>query len=210
MCADHAPPPLSPPPRRSLSRGIKRSETFLSCLLTDGATSFGPAITFNVGWQLCYMLGLSDGTLTTVAINMTVMEIASACLQIVLLRSSVDPWLAAAVSLPCIVCTYIGQELMIRLDGPGLKISLSVILLFMTAYRVYAHCGTDKGNEDRPVPPGLNLTSPRTILSIFFWFSVAGLMGGITSIGGPPMMLFVSIHADEIDLRTWRGSNGTR
>ena len=37
-----------------------------------GATSFGPAITFNVGWQLCYMLGLSDGTLTTVAINMTV------------------------------------------------------------------------------------------------------------------------------------------
>jgi hypothetical protein len=32
-------------------------------------------------------------------------------------------------------------------------------------------------------------------------------MGGVTSIGGPPMMLFVSIHADEIDLVTWRGSN---
>lgn len=156
------------------------------------------------------MLGLSDGTLTTVAINMTVMEIASASLQIVLLRKSIDPWLAAAISLPCIVCTYIGQELMIRLDGPILKISLSGILFFMTAYRVYANCGTSKANEDRPVvPPGLDLTSPRTILSILFWFSIAGLMGGITSIGGPPMMLFVSIHADEIDLRTWRGSNGT-
>jgi hypothetical protein len=31
-----------------------------------GATSFGPAITFNVGWQVLYMIGLADGTLTTV------------------------------------------------------------------------------------------------------------------------------------------------
>eukprot|EP01044_Picomonas_judraskeda_P045757 COSAG03_NODE_25208_length_267_cov_0.613095_1_plen_89_part_11 len=89
------------------------------------------------------MLGLSDGTLTAVAINMTVMEIASASLQIILLQKSIDPWLAAAVSLPCIVCTYVGQELMIRLDGPGLKLSLSGILLFMTAYRVYANCGAN-------------------------------------------------------------------
>eukprot|EP00662_Eupelagonemidae_sp_cell21_P054449 gene54449-44993_t len=37
-----------------------------------GATSFGPAITFNVGWQVCYLLGLSDGTLTSVAVDMTV------------------------------------------------------------------------------------------------------------------------------------------
>lgn len=154
------------------------------------------------------MLGLSDGTLTTVAINMTVMEIASASLQIILLRRCIDPWLAVAISLPCIVCTYIGQELMISLDGPGLKLSLAAILLFMTAYRVYANCGTKK-LEDHLQPPGLDLSSSRVVLSIIWWFGVAGLMGGITSIGGPPMMLFVSIHANEINLRTWRGSNGT-
>lgn len=34
------------------------------------------------------------------------------------------------------------------------------------------------------------------------------MMGGITSIGGPPMMIFVSIHADELDLAAWRGTNG--
>ena len=156
------------------------------------------------------MLGLSDGTLTTVAINMTVMEIASASLQIILLRKCIDPWLAVAISVPCIVCTYIGQELMICLDGPGLKLSLAVILLFMTAYRVYANCGTNKTDADTQLePPGLDLTSSRVVLSILWWFGVAGLMGGITSIGGPPMMLFVSIHANEINLRTWRGSNGT-
>jgi hypothetical protein len=141
-----------------------------------GATSFGPAITFNVGWQLCYMLGLSDGTLTTVAVDMTVMEMASASLQIILLRKQVDPWLAAAVSLPCVVCTYIGQMLMIRLDGPGLKLSLAVILLSMTAYRVHANCGDRAPKEDRGPPPGLDLRRPRTLLSILFWFGVAGMV----------------------------------
>lgn len=155
-----------------------------SSLPTDGATSFGPAITFNVGWQLCYMLGLSDGTLTKVAIDMTVMEIASATLQIVLLRKSVDLWLAAAISIPCIVCTYIGQELMIQLDGSGLKLALAAILLFMAAYRIYANCGSRAPKANRPVPAGLDLTRKRTLLSICWWFGIAGLMGGITSIGG--------------------------
>ena len=172
-----------------------------------GATSFGPAITFNVGWQLCFMLGLSDGTLTSVAIDMTVMETCSAALQIILLRKQIDPWLALAISLPCVVCTYIGQELMIRLDGPGLKLALAAILFSMTSQRVWANWGRAAPKADRPKPAGLDLKNPRTLASICFWFSVAGTMGGITSIGGPPMMLFVSFHAADIDLSTWRGSN---
>ena len=180
----------------------------------DGATSFGPAITFNVGWQVCYMLGLSDGTLTSVARDMTVMESASAALQILLLRKLVDPRLALAISLPCVITTYLGQLLMIQLDGPLLKLSLGVILLGMTAQRVAANCGASAPKADRPDPVGLDLRRPRTLLSILFWFGTAGLMastpllllcsnlqptwgfvqGGVTGIGGPPMMLFVSIH----------------
>eukprot|EP01045_Picozoa_sp_COSAG04_P017835 COSAG04_NODE_1607_length_6175_cov_6.046906_2_plen_307_part_00 len=182
-----------------------------------GATSFGPAITFNVGWQVCYMLGLSDGTLTSVARDMTVMESASAALQILLLRKLVDPRLALAISLPCVITTYLGQLLMIQLDGPLLKLSLGVILLGMTAQRVAANCGASAPKADRPDPVGLDLRRPRTLLSILFWFGTAGLMvshpapaavfepaadvglrgsvqGGVTGIGGPPMMLFVSIH----------------
>ena len=142
----------------------------------DGATSFGPAITFNVGWQVCYMLGLSDGTLTSVARDMTVMESASAALQILLLRKLVDPRLALAISLPCVITTYLGQLLMIQLDGPLLKLSLGVILLGMTAQRVVANCGAGAPKADRPAPPGLDLRRPRTLLSILFWFGTAGLM----------------------------------
>jgi hypothetical protein len=68
-----------------------------------GATSFGPAITFNIGWQLCYMLGLSNGTITDVSVNMCVMETASAATQIVLLWRFIDWRLVAAMTLPTCV-----------------------------------------------------------------------------------------------------------
>jgi hypothetical protein len=56
-------------------------------------------------------------------------------------------------------------------------------------------------------PPGLDLRSNRVRLSLFFWCSFAGCMAGLTSVGGPPLMIFVSLHAKEIKMDTWRGSN---
>merc|ERR1712194_797441 len=73
--------------------------------------------------------------------------------------------------------------------------------------RVYANCGERAPRSDRTPPAGLNIRKPRTLLSVFVWFSFAGLMGGITSVSGPPMMLFVSIHANELNYTTWRSSN---
>ena len=207
------------------------------CILSEalyGATSFGPAITFNCGWQILYLMGIGDGTLTTVAIHMTVMETFSAALQCLLLRKLADPWLLLATSGPCCVCIFIGQYLMIALDGVWLKRALGLILFIMMLQRVWANrhlglpCGsgpaghpaaglseqrhaekTTGAREQRKVRcGGLDLCRTRTLLSTLFWFSMAGALGGITSIGGPPMMLFVSIHADELDLHTWRGTNG--
>ena len=172
-----------------------------------GATSFGPAITFNVGWQICFLLHLCDGTLTSVAVNMMKMELCVACLQITCLRRKVDPWLALAISLPCCSFMALGQALMLSLDGPWLKRALGAILLLMALQRVGANCGSHSASEGRPAPAGLDLTSPKVMCSICFWFSAAGLMGGITTVAGPPMMLFVSYHQHELDLLTWRASN---
>ena len=94
---------------------------------------------------------------------------------------------------------------MIELDGVWLKRSLGIILLLMALQRIWANC-----HAPRPpsmCPQGLDLRNWRVQLSILFWFTVAGLMGGITSIGGPPVMIFVSIYQDEIDFRVWRGSS---
>ena len=147
-----------------------------------GATSFGPAITFNVGWQICFLLHLSDGTLTSVTINMMKMEVVVACLQIVLLRRLIDPWLALAISVPCCACMALGQTLMISLDGVWLKRALGCVLMLMALQIVWANCGSCPPPEDRQPPRGLDLHRPRVLLSIFFWFSAAGLMGGITSV----------------------------
>jgi uncharacterized membrane protein YfcA len=204
----------------------------LVCLVSEllyGATSFGPAITFNCGWQIMYMLGLGDGTLTTVAIHMTVMEIFSAGLQVILLRKLIDPWLLVAIAVPTCFWIYVGQLYMIELDGVWLKRTTGLILFLMMAQRVWAnkHLGLPCSHAPRPQPEtetrpesgleplepallapsvplrrvscgGLDLRRPKTLASVVFWFSMAGVLGGITSIGGPPMMLFVSIHADEV------------
>jgi len=172
-----------------------------------GATSFGPAILWNIGWQICYMMKLGDGTLTTLAVDMTVMEVTSSLVQIILLWKNIDWMLACAICLPCGLFTAIGQVLMIRLDGPWLKRALGGILFMMALQRVYANWGARAPKSDRAPPTGLDLRRPRTISSVLFWFGFAGLMGGITSVGGPPMMLFVSIHANELNLTTWRACN---
>lgn len=170
-----------------------------------GATSFGTAITFNVGWQLCYMLGLADGTLSSLAINLTIMETMSSALQVVWLRRHVDPRLVAAVAIPSCITVAIGQQLMLQLDGVWLKKSLGTILFLMALQRIHANY-RDPPPVDRPPPPGLDLHSLPMLRSICFWSLASGLMGGLTSITGPPMMIFMSLHQTEIHLPTWRGS----
>lgn len=203
-----------------------------------GATTFGPAITFNVGWQVCFLLGISDGSLTNMAAALTVCEIASASMQVVWLWRHIDWWLVVAMSAPCCGFLAAGQLLMIEVekvrDGSAwLKRSIGILLLLMALQRAWAVRSARRACKragdssvdlpaDRPpdaasvdAPPngppargrGLDLHSTSMLSSIFFWFSFAGAMGGLTSISGPPMMLFVSIHAQQIDMPVWRGSN---
>ena len=248
-----------------------------------GATTFGPAISFNIGWQICYLFGLGDGTLPSIAENLTIMETFSAILQIVVMWEHVDPWLSFAISAPVCIFTGLGQLLMIRIatvpeGGDWLKRVLGIILVLMAAHRARAihaagRAAPGQGGSGRRLlgdvwdaaaqkeclltdgrapesskrdaggdgdgcdgggggggrggggvlagsghgasgtaayvhdPPGLDLHSNRVRLSLFFWCSFAGCMAGLTSVGGPPLMIFVSLHAKEIKMDTWRGSN---
>eukprot|EP01052_Picozoa_sp_SAG31_P059081 SAG31_NODE_18414_length_637_cov_1.040892_1_plen_125_part_00 len=86
-----------------------------------GATSFGPAITFNIGWQLCYMVGISDGTITQVSVDMCVMETASALAQMYILHKFIDVKLAVAMVVPTCAFISIGSLLMIQLDSVNLR-----------------------------------------------------------------------------------------
>ena len=181
----------------------------ITSLLSEGlygATTFGPAITFNVGWQICYLLGLADGTLSQVTLHLTIMETASALLQCVLLRRQIDVRLALVQAMPLCSLAAIGQVFMFRLDGPWLKRSLAAVLLVMVVQRIWAHQQRPPP-RDRPPPAGLDLRRPRVLGSVVLWSGAAGLMGGVTSIAGPPLMMLFSIHEADIDLGAWRGAS---
>ena len=47
----------------------------------------------------------------------------------------------------------------------------------------------------------------RVQLSTFWWFGLSGVVGGLTSVQGPPIMMWVSIYAAELNVDSWRGSN---
>ena len=181
----------------------------ITSLLSEGlygATTFGPAITFNVGWQICYLLGLADGTLSQVTLHLTIMETASALLQCGLLRRQIDVRLALVQAVPLCSLIAVGQVFMFRLDGPWLKRSLAAVLLVMVVQRIWAHQQRPPP-RDRPPPAGLDLRRPRVLGSVVLWSSAAGLMGGVTSIPGPPMMMLFSIHQADIELDAWRGAS---
>jgi hypothetical protein len=282
--------PLSPPPNSATDWRICVALGLLSFLAEGlyGASSFGPSITFNVGWQVCYLMGLGDGSMTQVAAHLTIMEASSAALQTFHLWDSIDWPLVVARSVPC--CTFIalGQWLMILIDrtpsgGDWLKRSLGILLFLLWLKRVRAllsqraqpasqpasqpaRCGdklvspdgsmssallpchsttrdaTPPINDDRtaasareptdsdsytvplpgaespppPPPPPPSMVAPATpepkarskfkldvyepamLRSILFWFSLAGLMGGLVTMSGPAMMIFLSIHASHV------------
>lgn len=198
------------------------------------ATTFGPAITFNVGWQICYMLGLSDGRLSEVALNLTFVEIASSAVQVVLLRRIVSLPLVLACAVPGCGFLLLGQLLMIRIEdgfaegGAWLKRALGGVLLLMFAQRIaaLAHAarrrrrtaklvdrstpGSSSSRLEAPLPPPVPMArfyTWRVQLSTFVWFALSGVVGGLTSVGGPPIMMWVSIYAAELNVDSWRGSN---
>jgi uncharacterized membrane protein YfcA len=122
-----------------------------------GATSLGPAIVFNVGWQLCFLCGVGDGTLTQLAVNLTVMETFSAALQMWHLRKQIDPKLALAISLPTATFTAVGQLLMIQVSSQAhgddwLKRCLGGILFMIALHRVYA-IRSKLAAQRRELPP---------------------------------------------------------
>lgn len=202
----------------------------LTSIFSEGlyaATTFGPAITFNIGWQICYMLGLSDGRLTEVTLNMAYAEVCSGALQVVLLRRSVSLPLVAAIVIPGCGFLVFGQLLMLHIEGgfteggAWLKRSLGGVLLLMFAQRILALALAARRRpaepdlqgsgrlEPPPLPPApmAHFFTWRVQLSTFWWFGLSGVVGGLTSVQGPPIMMWVSIHAAELNFDAWRASN---
>jgi hypothetical protein len=179
------------------------------------ATSFGVAITFNIGWQVLYLMGVGDGSISTLALDMSCMEVFVSIVQAIVLRKWLCSRFALALSGPVCLGLYVGQKLMFVLDGPWLKRSMAAIMLAMAMHRVWSHstrrlrsapAGSTPGEAATSTAPPLDSGSSDIMVSLLLHASVAGLMGGLTTVAGPPLMLFVARHGHRLPFDQWRGA----
>ena len=75
-------------PSLALTLGV--SLTAFVAELFWGLTTFGVAITFHVGFHLCHLAGLMQGTVREVVLGLALPDVAVALVQSVRLRRGVD------------------------------------------------------------------------------------------------------------------------
>ena len=231
-------PEPEPEPEAMVSTGLAVAMSLISLLAEFfyGLTSFGPAITFNIGWQMCYVMDLSDGGLTNVTKNLMVMELFSASIQLTHLWRFADFRFALANVAPTLLFTAIGTYLLILADSVWLKRTLAVLLIAMALQRVRARCKADAAaliplhaspdqlvnatlDTSAPLPieqrdpwakSGLDLKDRNDLFGVVVCGVGVGLLGGIFGVGGPPGMLFVSYYENRLDLKVWRAVSAFR
>ena len=231
-------PEPEPEPEAMVSTGLAVAMSLISLLAEFfyGLTSFGPAITFNIGWQMCYVMDLSDGGLTNVTKNLMVMELFSASIQLTHLWRFADFRFALANVAPTLLFTAVGTYMLILADSVWLKRTLAVLLIAMALQRVRARCKADAAaliplhaspdqlvnatlDTSAPLPieqrdpwakSGLDLKDRNDLLGVVVCGVGVGLLGGIFGVGGPPGMLFVSYYENRLDLKVWRAVSAFR
>lgn len=100
-----------------------------------GMTTFGTAITFQVGWAISYMLGVGDGEVAGAVVNLAVAELFMASVQAVHLRRHISwplfcscaPWYVSSVVL--------GSWLLLQIHNVWLKRALGFLLLLVALFR---------------------------------------------------------------------------
>ena len=111
------------------------------------ATTFGTAITLNIGWQVLYINGISDGRVSTLALQLMCMEGCVSLAQAFVLRRWLCSRFAIVLAVPVIVTLYVGQELMFVVDGPWLKRAIAGVLICMAVHRVWATRASPQSNH---------------------------------------------------------------
>lgn len=204
--------------------GLSVGMTFVAILAEFfyALTSFGPAITFNIGWQMLFAAGLSDGSLTSVTVNLAVMELFSASVQLTWLWQQFDARFALANVAPTLIFTIIGTYLLVLLDSVWLKRALAALLVTLALDRVRKRCRADAAAliplhqpkevaaaaddpkvlksklpyEERDIwsKSGLDLKDQSDLFGVVLCGVGVGLIGGIFGVGQYEIHFAFKIH----------------
>mmetsp|Transcript_18260 Transcript_18260/g.55061 ORF Transcript_18260/g.55061 Transcript_18260/m.55061 type:complete len:390 (+) Transcript_18260:256-1425(+) len=176
-----------------------------------GLVSFGPAITFHVGFHMLHLLGLTAGTVADAVGALVFPEFAMGFTQTLLLYrgASLQLYLAGA---SCLLCGLLaGLALLSRIgESIWLKRSIGLGLLLLAFERIWAMSPRREKSamprEEIPVGATPNLCDPSVLASVVVCFVASGFVGGLTAVMGPPLMVFVALNEKNLSMQTWRST----
>jgi hypothetical protein len=188
-----------------LSIGIVVISFLAECIY--GLVSFGPAITFHIGFHLLHYVGLSRGTVADAVGALIFPEFAMGLVQTSLLfrGASVQLFLVGGSFL--VSGLLVGLALLHRIgDTVWLKRGIGVALLVFAIDRARA-LTTRSRWASTPAPGTIpDLRKPSALASVVLCFTASGFVGGLTAVMGPPLMLFVALNEKNLSMQTWRST----
>lgn len=162
------------------------------------ALGFGPAIVYEVSWELCALLGLADGELESAVSNLGFIEVPCALVQMAMLRRHFRPKLWALLNLPLAAGVPLGTMMLITFGhADWIKRLLGLLFLLVAAQQAQA------GKAGPPAArPDLEGQGRLASLAIVLTFLASGFFRGFLGVAGPPVMVLLRFFS--VDRTVWR------
>ena len=187
-----------------------------------GCTTFGAGVTFNISVHISHLLNIGNGSVKTAVLALSVPEFAVGVVQSILYGRQCN------VLLLLVATVLIGGSLM---GGTALLLlmtdselvwvtrALGVLLLAMALESVISvnreasrkrHAGDTSPQEETALGTVPDLHNDRrSLLVTLGCFCSSGLLGGLTGVPGPPLMLYVRycFRRHTLCRATWRSTS---
>ncbi|CAJ1367418.1 unnamed protein product [Effrenium voratum] len=175
--------------------------TALCAEFAGAALGFGPAILYEISWQICGLCGLSSGGLEMAVFHILVQELPCGLLQLLLLRSFWRPRLAVLLNLPMLLALPVGTVLLERFgESPLAKQVLGGLFLALAAVQVHA-------KSRQKSKPDLEACSWGASASLALCSASSGLLRGAMGLAGPPFMVLLLFFS--VEPSVWRCLSNT-
>lgn len=166
--------------------------------LAFASLGFGPALLYEISWQLFAVLGLSGGDLEEAVANIVVIEIPCGIAQMVTLRRNFRPRLTVIWNLPFVVALPVGTIILEHYGkNAWMKRALGVFFLSIVALQVYQRKRTASARTGpgRPVPKlDEEPRAPSTLGAMWVALAFSGLSRGLFGVAGPPVMVLMMCY----------------
>eukprot|EP00929_Paragymnodinium_shiwhaense_P032082 TRINITY_DN17851_c0_g2_i1.p1 TRINITY_DN17851_c0_g2~~TRINITY_DN17851_c0_g2_i1.p1 ORF type:complete len:354 (-),score=47.23 TRINITY_DN17851_c0_g2_i1:576-1637(-) len=175
--------------------------TFVTAMLAElagAALGFGPAILYQISWQLFAVVGLSSGSLQTAVGNIVVEDAPCAVVQMIWLRKSFRPRLSTYACLPVIVTLPMGTMMLERFgQSPWMRRLVGIVLVSVLVVKSQSHRWKRQSDTD-----SIDLEERRATPGVVAAVGIAGFLRGLCGVAGPAIMVMLLFYT--VNQRVWR------